>query len=351
MVDEAETKKPAVEYVHTNNIPDLFGRLNISLLVSTYQAQRIMSFSSNKTKLSMLMRVMPRPTGLALDEKRLAVCSQHQVWVFNTAFDVQDTEGKKEPNDVWFVPRKCYVTGDILGHEMAWIKNGQSTDLNIVNTRFSCICKVSDEWSFETVWKPKFITKIAAEDRCHLNGMAVENRQIKYVSALAESDKPEDWRDKRVNGGIIIDYASGEIVTRGLCMPHSPRVYDNKLWVLDSGQGQLKLIDPKNGKQTTVLQLGGYLRGLAFLGNFAFIGLCKIREKKTFGGLPIEEKFKDLPCAIHIINLKTGASEGFIEFKKGIEEIFDIQLLQGARNPEIVGFEEDTIKGLFILPS
>ena len=341
-----ETKKPAVEYVHTNNIPELFSKLNISLIVSTYQAQRIMSFSSNKTKLNMLMRVVPRPTGMALSDKKLAVCCQHLVWVFNTAFDVQDLEGKKEPNDIWFVPRKAYVTGDILGHEMAWINN----ELQIINTRFSCIVKVSDDWNFEAIWKPKFISKIAAEDRCHLNGMAVVNNSIKYVSALAESDKAEGWRENRVKGGIIIDYASNEIVTRELCMPHSPRIYQNKLWVLDSGQGQLKIIDPKTGKHTPVLQLDGYLRGLSFIGQFAFIGLCKIREKKTFGGLPIEERAKNLPCAIYVVNLQTGNIEGFIEFKKGIEEIFDIHILHGAKNPEIVGFEEDTVKGLFILP-
>lgn len=346
MPEAAEIKNPAVEYVHTNNIPELFAKLNISLLVSTYQAQRIMAFSSNNTKLNMLMRVLPRPTGMAFSDKKLAICSQHQVWIFNTAFDVQDLSGKKEPNDVWFVPRKSYVTGDILGHELAWIGN----ELNIVNTRFSCISKVSDEWSFEAIWKPKFISKLAAEDRCHLNGIAHDGKQIRFVSALAESDKAEGWRDKRLKGGIIMDYASKEIIARDLCMPHSPRIYDNKLWVLDSGQGQLKLIDPKDGKHVPVLQLNGYLRGLAFLGHYAFIGLCKIREKKTFGGLPIEEKFKDLPCAIHIVNLNTGTSEGFIEFKKGIEEIFDIHVLPGARNPEIVGFEEDTVKGLFILP-
>lgn len=346
MAQAAENKAPAVEYVHTTNIPELLANLNCSLLVSTYQAQRIMSFSAGKEKLSMLMRVLPRPTGLALSQKKLAVCSQHMTWVFNTAFDVQDLSGKKEPNDVWFVPRQSFVTGDILAHEAAWV----GEELAIINTRFSCISKPSKEWSFEPIWKPKFISAIAAEDRCHLNGMATNGGQIRYVSALAESDQAEGWRDKRLDGGILIDYKSQEIVARGFCMPHSPRVYANKLWILDSGQGQLKLIEPKNGQQTVVAELPGYLRGLEFVQNYAIVGLCKIREKKTFGGLPIEKKNKQLPCALYFINLSTGQVEGFIEFKKGIEEIFDIKVLNGARNPEIVGFEEDTIKGLFILP-
>lgn len=342
---EEEGKKPAIEYVHTSNVPELFSRLGITLLVSTYQAQRIMCLSPGRERLSMLMRVFPRPTGMALGKNRLAICCQHLLWIFNTATNVQDMSGNKEPNDVWFVPRRAFVLGDILAHEMALIDD----EYHIVNTRFSTICKPSEQWSFENVWKPKFISKTVPEDRCHLNGMACEVGKIRYVSALAETDQAEGWREKKIDGGILMDYDSGEIVARGFCMPHSPRLYMNRLWILDSGRGMLKIVDPSSSQVTEVREFPGYLRGLAFFEQFAFIGLCKIREKSTFGGLPIEEKHQNLPCAIHIVNLKTGQNEGFIEFTKGIEEIFDIHVLAGVQKPEVVGFEEDTVKGLFIL--
>lgn len=342
-----DEREPVVGYVHTTNLPELFNRLSLSLFVTTYQAQRILCFTTpNKERMSMLMRVFPRPTGFALEPDRMAMCSKNQIWFFSTTTELRDLEGNAMPYDLYYVPRHSHVTGDIASHQVVWLKD----ELLIVNTRFSCLCTIDPAWSFVPGWKPRFITACVPEDRCHLNGVCLKDGKPQYATALGETNTKEGWRPNKAKGGILIDIPSGEIVARGLSMPHTPVFYRNRLWVLESGTGSLLVVDEKSGKTTTVCRLPGFLRGLSFVDRYAFVGLCKIREKRTFGGLPIEERIADLKCAIHVIDIQTGDSVAFIDFTKGIEELFDIQILQGPKNPHVIGFEEDTIDGIMILP-
>jgi len=340
-----EKKEPVVGFVHSPGLVELFKQLKISILVSTYQAQRVLLFTANGEKLSMLMRTFERPTGLAYDGKRLALCSKRQVWIFEQAFNLHSPGGDTLPNDMTLVPRKSYVTGDVSAHEIAWI-GGQ---LVFVNTRFSCLATLSENYSFKPIWQPKFITALAAEDRCHLNGMALNENGIQFVTALGEYDREEGWRDSKRDGGVLIHVGSGEIICRKLCMPHSPRIYANRLWLLDSGVGELQIVDPGSGVREPVCRLPGYLRGLRFFDRFAFIGLSMIRESNTFGGLPISERIADLKCAVYVVDITTGQQVGMIEFTKGIEELFDIVVIPNFDLPGMIGFEEDTVDGVYVL--
>jgi len=339
-------KEAAVAYVHTNEMPEFLAKLGVSLFVSTYQAQRVMALASNGAKLSILMRVLERPTGIALKDRRAAIVTKRQVWFFKDSGVTRDSDGRVLPYDLCLVPRQSYVTGDIAGHEAAW----HGDDLIVVNTRFSCLCKLDPAWSFVPVWKPPFVSQCVPEDRCHLNGLVLDEDGPRFVTALGEGDTKESWRESKVNGGVIVDVRSNEIITRGIAMPHSPRFYADKLWVLESGTGSLQVVDLDSGVRTTVVKLPGYLRGLSFYDRYAFVGLCKIRgDRETFGGMPIEENVEELKCAIYVIDISSGQPVGFIEFTKGIEELFDVCVLPGAKNPHIIGFEEDTLDGMFIV--
>src|SRR5205823_7093080 len=139
-----------------------------------------------------------------------------------------------------FLPRFCYVTGDIRGHEMAWVGD----ELWVVNTHFSCLSSLHPEYSFVPRWRPPFVTALTPDDRCHLNGLVAVDGRPKYVTALGETNVSNGWRPEKARGGILIDVPSGEVVARGLSMPHSPRVYAGQVWVLDSGTGQLQVVDP-----------------------------------------------------------------------------------------------------------
>jgi uncharacterized protein (TIGR03032 family) len=338
--------QPAIEYVHSKNFPELLRRLNISLAVTTYQAQRLLMFSpSGPEKMFMLMRVFDRPTGLAIGTNRLAMCAKNMVWFFHPAGELHDLEGNRLPYDLCLTPHKAYVTGDFSGHEMAFINDA----LHIVNTRFSCICTLDEKYSFRPVWRPKFISEIAPEDRCHLSGLAVDATGIRYVTALGETNTKDGWRPGKADGGIVIDYRTNEIILRGLSMPHSPRLYAGQLWILDSGRGELLSIDAAGQSQVRG-RFQGFLRGLAFHDHFAFVGLSKIREKKTFGNLPIESMYPEFECAIYAIDLQNSNQYAFIKFNRGIEELFDIQILPGVQNPHVIGMEEPTVDGVFVLP-
>jgi uncharacterized protein (TIGR03032 family) len=220
----------------------------------------------------------------------------------------------------------------------------------MVNTRFSCLCTLDAKYSFVPRWKPPFITALAAEDRCHLNGAAFEPSGIRYVTALGTTDKEGGWRENKVSGGVVLDVPSGEVVVRDLCMPHSPRLVNGQLYLLDSGRGHLITADPKTAKREVVAEVPGYARGLAIAGNFAFIGLSQIRESNVFGGMPIAASGKELKCGVWVVDIKRGQTVGFVEFRKGVAEIFDVKLLGGKKFPTVLGFQKTTVQGVFILP-
>ena len=344
--DEAQGSEHPFRYVHSGNFPHLLSELRTSLLVSTYQAGKLMVIRASDGKLSTLLRSYERPMGLAVRAGRIAVGTRRQVWSLH---DAPDIAGQLEPAgryDACFVPRTSHVTGDFRGHEIAWVGD----ELWVVNTRFSCLCTLDPEYSFVPRWRPPFISALAAEDRCHLNGLAVAEGRVRYVTAHGRTDEREGWRPGKVDGGVLIDVPTGEIVVDGLAMPHSPRVYRDRVWLLHSGRGELVTVDVNTGDVTIVAQLPGYTRGLAFHGDYAFVGLSKIRETATFGGVPIADDLADRKCGVYVIDIRTGATAAFLDFEAGCEEIFDVQVLPDLRCPAVIGFQKDTVNGIFIAP-
>lgn len=355
--DGQEPASKRFEYVHSKGFARLLRSLGVSLLVSTYQAGKLMAVRADEQGgVSTLLRSFEYAMGLAVAPTRLAIGSRRQIWVLRSASDIAAKLPPEGTHDTCYVPRSSHVTGDIRIHELAWGQpvpdaSGQTTpQLWFVNTRFSCLCTLHPDFSFYPRWRPKFITQLAAEDRCHLNGLAMVNGQPRLATALGTTNTAQGWREDKVYGGVLIDVPANEVVTTGLCMPHSPRVYDGKIWVLNSGRGELQVVDPDSGSRQTVVRLMGYTRGLAFHENYAFIATSKIREKREFGGLPIEENITDLRCGVYAVQLDTGQVEGYIEFKSGCTEIFDVQVLAQCHWPAVIGFQKDTIDGIFIVP-
>jgi uncharacterized protein (TIGR03032 family) len=239
------------------------------------------------------------------------------------------------------------VTGDTRVHELAWVGD----ELWAVNTRFSCLCTLHAEYSFVPRWRPPFITALLAEDRCHLNGLALVDGNIKYVTALGETDTPHGWRPGKAHGGCLIDFASPEVVSRGLSMPHSPRWHDRRLWPLESGTGRLVRVEPASGRVEPVAEMPGFTRGLALCGPYAFIGLSKIRPTSAMDGVPVAERREHLKCGVAAVDLRSGQVIALLEFQTAVEEIFDVQLLPGLRFPEVLGFQKDDVHHTFIVPS
>jgi uncharacterized protein (TIGR03032 family) len=302
--------------------------------------------------LSTLVRTFDKPMGLAVDSRRLAIGTRKEIWFLRNAPDIAPRVEPAGQHDACFLPRSSHVTGDIGIHEIAWA----GEELWLVSTRFSCLATLSPDYSFVPRWRPPFISALAAEDRCHLNGVAMapcERGALapRYVTALGTTDARDGWRADKPQGGCILDVASGEFVTRGLSMPHSPRWHDGRLWVLESGTGSLALVDRATGRRDTVVELPGFTRGLALAGQFAFIGLSKIRPTSAMDGVPIAERRNQLKCGVAAVDLLRGQLVGLVEFQTAVEEIFDVQLLAGLRFPEVMGFQNDAIHHTFVVPS
>src|SRR4051812_47934682 len=259
-------------YTQTEGFVALLHELGASLLVSTYQANKLLAVRADRAGLSTLVRTFDRPMGMAIDGRGLALGTRSQVWLYRDAPDIAPRVEPPGRHDACFLPRSSYVTGDIGVHDVAWVGD----DLWVISTRFSCLATLSPEYSFVPRWRPPFVSALAAEDRCHLNGLCVVDNQPKYVTALGESDARDGWRADKPRGGIVMDVPGGEVVARGLSMPHSPRWHDGQLWVLESGTGGVVRVDPATGSRETIINLPGFTRGLATAGAYAFVGLSKI---------------------------------------------------------------------------
>jgi uncharacterized protein (TIGR03032 family) len=322
-----------IRHEYTPALPALLKQLGVSLLVSTYQAGKVVAVGVAAGELTLSYHNFERAMGLAVKPDGIAVAARAQVWFLRAAPDLADRVEPAGWYDACFLTRSSLFTGEIQAHELAWA----GKELWIVNTAFSCLCTLDGRHSFVPRWRPPFVTALAADDRCHLNGVAMADGAPKYVTALAETNTPQGWRADKVHSGCLIDVATGQTVARGFAMPHSPRVHHGRVWMLHSGAGQLVLVDPASGRAQTVTEVPGYTRGLALYDRFAFVGLSKIRETSTFGGMPIAVQRPELKCGVGVVDLLTGRLTAHLEFVTGVEAIFDVQVLPGARCPVLSG--------------
>jgi uncharacterized protein (TIGR03032 family) len=217
-----------------------------------------------------------------------------------------------------------------------------------VNPLFSCIATVSEGASFKPLWRPPFVSKLAPEDRCHLNGLALEDGRPRYVTLVANSDVADGWRDRRADGGMLMDIETGDPLLRGLSMPHSPRLHDGRVWLLNSGAGELGFLDRDAKKFVPVAFCPGYARGLAFAGPFAVVGLSLARENRTFQGLPLDgalaSRGAEPRCGLLVIDTRSGDTVEWLRIEGVVRELFDVAVLPGVRNPAAIGFVSDEIQ-------
>jgi uncharacterized protein (TIGR03032 family) len=327
-----------IRHEYTHSFPALLSQLGVSVLVSTYQAGKVVAVGVQQGALTLSYHNFERAMGLAATPDGLTVGARAQIWFLQSTPELAAQVAPAGRHDACFLTRSSHFTGEVQAHELAWA----GEELWLVNTAFSCLCTLDRRHSFVPRWKPPFITALAAEDRCHLNGLAMApgERGVltpRYATALAETDTPEGWRPDKAKSGCLIDVTSGQTVARGFAMPHSPRVHRGRVWLLHSGVGQLVWVDPGSGKTETVTELPGYTRGLALHDHFAFVGLSKIRETSTFGGMPVAERRPELKCGVGVVDLLTGRLTAHLEFVTGVEEIFDVQVLPGVRCPALSG--------------
>ena len=297
-----------VSYSASGGLLQRLNKLNISIAVTSYQSGLLYFIGRNVNGgMNVHQTGLPKPMGLCMDKKgSLTMTGDYQIMRFENILD----EGQQINHafDTCFIPRRVYVTGQLDAHDVGINNDDQPV---FINTRYNCIATVSERHSFVELWRPPFISALVDEDRCHLNGMAMQGGEPCYVTAVSKSDTIDGWRDRRGDGGIVIDVKTNKIICEGLSMPHSPRIHNGQLWVLNSGTGELGVVNiDKKGKGTFEPKVfcPGFTRGLAFHGDYAFVGLSKPRYQR-FEGLALDDKLKQADsepwCGVQVIDLNT----------------------------------------------
>ena len=330
---------------YTNSFNEILQKAGISVLVSTYQAGKLILLRANSTLNTHFVSIV-KPMGMAFSGSRLSVGTANQVWDY---FNMQAVAAKIQPvnkHDACFIPRRLHITGDIDIHEMAFDKENT---LWLINTRMSALCTLDLNYSVVPEWRPPFVDAYDLSDRCHLNGLAMKNGKPVYVTALGKTNTPAGWRKNKATGGILMNIETNEILCQGLSMPHSPRWYQDKLYVLESGAGKICTINPENGEKTTIAEVPGFCRGIAFLGPYAFIGLSQVRETAVFAGLPLTKRFPERHCGIWIIDLRNGNTVGMLQFDAGVQEIFAVEILS-CKYPAILDINDPFVSTSYSLP-
>ena len=335
---------------YSPQIPELIQQLNCTIAISTYQAGKIIFLSAkNENELIQLPRTFEKPMGIAenIQTDQLALACKDEIIVFSNS----DKLAQFYPNspkvyDALYMPRLTYHTGALDIHDLSFTFSG---NLIGVNTLFSCIISIDDKYNFKPIWKPRFIDKLASEDRCHLNGLAMLDGNAKYATAFSKGNTPQSWRAHVTTTGVLIDIESNEIIADGLAMPHSPRIFNDKLYVLLSASGELIELDIQTGKYDVIVKLDGFVRGMDICQDYLFIGLSKLRKNSsTFAKLDFAEQANQ--SGIAIIHLPTGALVGKINYLSSVDEIYDVHILKNKSRPNILNTISNSHKSGVMIP-
>ena len=316
---------------------------NASLAVSTYQTGKLFMIGHNENgQFSVFERTFERPMGLAGYDQTIFMATMFQLWRLENVLQPGTT---KDGYDRSFVPQVGFTTGDLNIHDVALDGDGIP---QFICSRFSCLATTSERYNFKPLWMPKFISKLAGEDRCHLDGLAMVEGKARYVTACSQTDIVAGWRDHRVGGGVVIDIESDEIIGEGLSMPHSPRWYRDRLWLLDAGTGYFGFLDKDSGNFERVTFCPGFSRGMTFTGDYAVVGISLPRHDPTFQDLPLQENLAAANvaarCGLLVINLNSGDVVQWMQMTDPIRELYDVLVLPGVRRPRLVGFKTDEIR-------
>lgn len=331
---------------HTDNFPRLLDTIKGSLLISTYQAGQWVLLRSDGDTINTHFLSMEKPMGAAFQNGRLALGTGPRVWEYRAMPMVAPKVEPANKHTNCYLPRHQHVTGDIDIHEMAFDGKGE---LWVVNTRMSCLCTLDAAHSVVPRWRPPFVSGYSLTDRCHLNGLAMRDGEPRYATALGETDDTAGWRENKVDGGLLMDVSDNRIISRGLSMPHSPRWHQDRLLLLESGDGNICRINEETGEKSVIARLPGFTRGMDFAADVAFIGLSEVRETAMFAGLPLTRREDDRKCGVWAVDTTSGQVLAFLLFTGAVREIFSVQLLPD-RFPVLLEPEHPLVRSSFALP-
>lgn len=345
--------KSTVSYSTSAGLAARLSGLNLSFSFTSYQSGFLYMIGVKPGGgINIHQMAMPRPMGLHRHgDHGLSVAADDQILHLQNVLEPH--ERTNDLFDATFMPRQSEFTGRLDLHDLGIDAQGRSI---FVNTRYNCLATPDARHSFREIWRPPFISALVDEDRCHLNGLAMQDGEPRYVTAVSRSDTIDGWRDRRRDGGVVIDVESGRVVCEGLSMPHSPRMHDGRLWVLNSGRGELGTVafDADGmGRFEPQVFCPGFARGLALHGRYAFVGLSKPRYAR-FEGLELDARLAEADsapwCGVQIIDLETKTCVDWLRIDGVVAELYDLELLPGHLCPLAIAPGTPEASTLITLP-
>ncbi|MEE9386957.1 MAG: TIGR03032 family protein [Nannocystaceae bacterium] len=329
--------KTTLTPIPSRHFPSWLSEQRASLVLTTYQWGQVYFLGLKEGQLGILAREMPRVMGVWADRQTLWLSSVHSLIRFENVLQPGEID---RSCDAKYVPQMAYFTSDIDIHDVAVDADGRVV---FANTLYSCLATVDETAGFKPLWKPPYISSLAAEDRCHLNGLAMEGGRPAYVTTVSRSDVADGWRDRKKNGGVVVDVRTDEIVADGLSMPHSPRVHRGRLWILEAGTGYLCHVDRSSATVERVSFMPGYARGMCFVGKYAVVCTSRPRDGQNFDGMELGANLRrrdaDPRCSLQVVDLDTGDIVHWFRLEGDTSELFDVAVIEGIRRPYAVGFK------------
>jgi uncharacterized protein (TIGR03032 family) len=329
-------------------LPELLAKAKASLIFSAYNSGLVGTVRAEGKSIDTSYIRLAKPMGMALSEGKLAISTMDSILSFNMQNQLASRISGEINPDAVFVPQSTVHTGHLAVHDMAYGTAPGFEGLWFINSAFSCLSLMHADYSFVPKWRPKWISGLAFENRCHLNGLAMVEGAPKYATSLSQADTRQGWREDKGTSGVIVDISTNRLVASGLSMPHSPRWHKNKLYFLESGKGSLASVDLKSGELTTIATLPGFTRGLSFIGDYALVGLSQVRES-SFKDLPVTSTKQERNCGIWVVDTRSGKTVATLKFDGVIQELFEIKVVENSRWPIFIDRTPETSTA-FVLP-
>ena len=351
---------PPLRSVHTSNFSAILQELGISVLVTTYQAGKLVMLRPDGDRLNTHFRGFSKPMGLAVDGDRLAIGTSVEIWEYHNAPAVARQAGAGRHATT---PASCRARRSAPatsrftrwpGPLPEWGSEQDSArpELWFVNTRFSCLCTRSNIHSFVPRWRPPFISALAPEDRCHLNGLCMVEGRPAFVTAPGHDRHARRLAEPTRKAAAFCWRWLPEKSSRAACRCRTRRAGTTAAcgcWSPAAAASAGSIPRRENTRQLTVLP--GFTRGLDFCGPLAFIGLSQVRESAVFSGIAIAERpLAERCCGVWVVNIHTGQTVAFVKFEDAVQEIFAVQVLPGVRHPDVINDQPRLIADSFVVP-
>jgi uncharacterized protein (TIGR03032 family) len=284
----------------------------LCLALSTGESGKILTLGAAPAGLTVFDVSCEVPGALLLTEKGLHVAAHRRLWRFDDAL----SDGEKfHGTDRLCLPSQCRPTGAIGIQDLAVAETGK---LLAAVSGFNCVARINSRGDLKPIWRPSFIDKVVREDRCHLTGFCLRDGAVAYVTITAASNVKDGWQQS-AKGGQVIDAVTQRAIAEGLDRPNAPRLYRNRLWVLESGTGWLGCIDLEKRSFERFVQLPGTPGGLRFVGDHALV--------MTSGE----------GAGIDWVNLKTRKTDHKLSLRGSVANAIDVAIISGDTVPRLAG--------------